>query len=177
MFSKLYLIPALCAVALAFAGATPAQAQTATPQANTPVARKDVPVSARMSMKVGALVMEDLRQFVTDDKTLGFIYLRMVLLAKQEAIGVSCAAYELDQKRMVAAMFRTMGPLTQGVEKDVAQGNLQRALRQYNTLLGGEIAVFAYDPAAYCEAGKALFKDLSEDKEAESMFVLRPTAT
>lgn len=175
MFRKITFLPTLGALVLATSGTAPLLAQPAAPEGSKPVARADVPVSARMGMHVGALVMEDLRQFVTDDKTLGSLYLRMLILAKQEAIGASCAAYELDQKRMVAMMMRTMRPLSEGVEPDVATSHLQRALRQYNTLLGGELAVFAYDPGAYCDAGKTLFKELGEYSEADSMLVLKPT--
>lgn len=174
MFRNFNLIPALGALALAVAGTTTAQAQGAPSESSKPVARADVPVSARMGMHVSALVLEDLKQYVTDDQKLGQMFLRMVILAKQEAIGASCAAYELDKQRMVALMMRTMRPLSEGVEKDVATSHLQRALRQYNTLLGGELAVFAYDPASYCEAGKTLFAELGEYPEAESILALKP---
>lgn len=173
MFRKLNLIPALCA--LAFAGAL--QAQTATPsEGNRPVARSEVPVQARMSMHVGALVLEDLKQFVTDDEALGKMFLRMVILSKQEAIGIICAAYDLDQKRMVTLMFRTMRPLSEGVEKDLATSHLQRALRQYNTLLGSELAQFAYEPTGYCDAAKDLYTDLGEYSDADTMLALKPAA-
>ncbi len=174
MFRNFRMIPALGALALAVAGTAPAVAQTAPPEGSKPVARADVPVSARMGMHVSALVLEDLKQYVTDDEKLGAMFLRMVILAKQEAIGASCAAYELDKDRMAVLILRTMQPLSEGVEKDVAISHLQRALRQYNTLLGGELAVFAYDPAGYCAAGKTLFAELGEYPEADSMLALKP---
>lgn len=85
-----------------------------------PVIRSKLPVQARMHMHVGVLVPEDLRQFVTDDEILGKMFLHMVILAKQEAIGTSCAAYDLHQKRMVALMFRTLQPLSEGVDNEAA---------------------------------------------------------
>lgn len=80
-----------------------------------------------MGMHVSALVLEDLRQYVTDDEKLGAMFLRMVILAKQEAIGARCAAYELDKDRMAVLILRTMKPLSDGVEKDVAISHLLRA--------------------------------------------------
>ena len=59
----------------------------------------------------GALVIADMRQFVTDDKTFGFLYLRMLILAQQEASEESCADYELDQKQMLAMMMHTIRAL------------------------------------------------------------------
>ena len=43
----------------------------------------------------------------------------------------SCAAYDCDQKQILAMMMRTIGPLTEGVDADLATSPLQRALRQY----------------------------------------------
>jgi len=169
MLRKLHLIPALCALVLAAA----TQAQTTVPEGSKPVPRADVPVQARMSMHVGALVLEDLKQYVTDDEKLGALYLRMLLLAKQEAIAASCAGYDLDKDRRVTLMLRTMRPLAEGMENGVASANLQRGLRQYNTLLGGELAQFAYEPTGYCNAAEDLVKELGEYPEAESMLVLK----
>ncbi|MFN3863864.1 MAG: hypothetical protein ACK4RT_06225 [Erythrobacter sp.] len=174
MFRTFKLTPTLGALALFFFGTNPALAQSAPAGANQPVARTDVPVTARMGIHVSALVLEDLKQFVTDDEKLAAMFLRMAILAKQEAIGVNCAAYEIDKERMVALMMQTMRPLSEGVEKDVATAHLTRALRQYNTLLGGELAVFADDRAGYCAAGKTLFAELGENSEADSMLALKP---
>lgn len=173
MFRKLILIPAFAALTLA----SGAQAQTQAPassQTITKVERKDVPVQARMSMHVNALVLEDLKQFVTDDEKVGALFLRMVLLSKQEAIAISCDDYNLDKQRMVALMLRTIGPINDGVDTDTASSNLNRALRQYNTMLGGELAQFAYDPTGYCTAATVLYKDLAEYPPEQSMLAITP---
>ena len=173
MLRNPFLITAACALTLSAA----AQAQNAATSVPTqPVARAEVPVQARMHMHVSAMVLEDLKQFVTDDGALGPMFLRMVILSKQEAIGKSCAAYDLDERRMVGLMLRTLAPLIEGAEKDVASSNLQRALRQYNTLLGSELAQFAYEPTGYCDAAEDLVKDLSEYSEADSVLALKPAA-
>ena len=166
MFRNIKFITAICAVALS--GTALAQSNQV-PPGSTSVARTEVPVQARMSMHVSALVLEDLRQIVPDEDKLGPMFLRMVLLSKQEAIGASCDAYTLDQKRMVAVMFRTIGELIKDQDtdkdKDAARDTLNRVLRQYSTLLGGELAQFGYDPTGFCESGKDLYKGLSEYPE------------
>lgn len=176
MFRKSDLVPVLGAIAFAIGAASPAVAlaQDAASGETKPVARADVPVTARMGMHVSALVLEDLRQFVTDEQKLGPMFLRLVLLAKQEAIGTNCTAFDLDKQQLLTLMKRTVQPLSEGVEKDVATSQLHRALRQYNTLLGGELAVFAYDPDGYCDAAAVLFKELGEDGGADSMLAIKP---
>ncbi|MFN3989189.1 MAG: hypothetical protein ACK4IS_02900 [Erythrobacter sp.] len=165
---------ALFAPAVALVGlmlAAPLAAQTAS---GPPAARGEVNPNGRIAMHVSALVMEDLKQFITDETKRSSIFMRMVLVAKQEAIGSSCAAYVVDQKRLTAVMMRAMRPLSEGVSKDVATTNLNRALRQYHTLLGGELAQFAYDPDGYCNRAKQLVTDLGEYPEAQSPLVLQP---
>lgn len=170
MIRNLILAPALAALALAAA----AQAQTAPAPQGAPAQRSEVSPNGRIAMHVGALVLEDLKQFIPDDTRRGGIYMRMLLLAKQEAIGASCAAYTLDQKRMAATMIRTMRPISEGVSKDVGNANLARALRQYHTLLGGELAQYAYDPSGYCGSARQVFDDLGAYPAEQSVLVLKP---
>lgn len=162
------LAPVLAALALAF----PAAAQTTS---GPPAVRGDVSPNGRIAMHVNALVLEDLKQFIPDEAKRSGVFMRMVLTAKQEAIGASCAGYAIDQKRLAAVMMRTMRPISEGVSKDVSTANLNRALRQYHTLLGGELAQFAYDPNAYCAHAKTVLTELSEYPEAQSPLVLKPT--
>lgn len=158
----------------AFALSAGSQALATTPTVdNKPAIRGEVPANGRASMHVHAIVLEDLKQFVTDQKVAGPLFLRMVLLSKQEAIGASCDAYSLDQKLMTGAMMRTVMPMLSGLEKDVATSNLNRTLRQYNTLLGGELAQFGYDPTGYCASGKELFDQLATYPAQDSMLVLK----
>lgn len=166
MLRTLALVPAALALALA----APASAQNAD---GPPAPRGAVGPNGRIAMHVGALVLEDLKQFVPDEAKRGAIYMRMILLAKQEAIGASCAAYALDQQRMAATMMRTMRPLSDGVSKDVGTANLARALRQYHTLLGGELAQFAYDPTGYCTNAQEVFDELGAYSGEQSILVLK----
>lgn len=163
------LAPAVAALAMALA--LPAAAQTS---GGPPAARSEVPPNGRIAMHVSAMVLEDLKQFIPDETRRGAVFMRMVLIAKQEAIGASCASYRLDQKRMATVMMRTMRPISEGASKDVATANLNRALRQYHTLLGGELAQFAHDPNAYCARAGELVSELSAYPEAQSPLVLQP---
>lgn len=161
----------IAAVLAAAALALPAAAQTT---GGPPAARSDVSPNGRIAMHVNAMVLEDLKQFIPDEAKRSGVFMRMVLIAKQEAIGASCAAYTIDQQRMAAVMMRTMRPISEGASKDVSTANLNRALRQYHTLLGGELAQFAYEPTSYCARAKDLVADLGEYPEAQSPLVLRP---
>ncbi len=167
MLRTFLLAPAFAALVLA----CPAAAQTAS---GAPAARSEVPPNGRIAMHVSAMVLEDLKQFIPDETKRSGVFMRMVLIAKQEAIGASCAAYAVDQKRLTAVMMRAMRPISQGAAKDVATANQGRALRQYHTLLGGELAQFAYDPSAYCARAKELVAELGTYPEAQSPLVLKP---
>lgn len=150
---------------------TSAAAQTAN---GKPAARSDISPNGRMAMHVNGIVLEDIKQFIPDDAARSGIFMRMVLLAKQEAIGASCADYTVDQKRLTAVMMRTMRPISDNAAKDVATANLGRALRQYHTLLGSELAQFAYDPSAFCANAKTVVAELGTDPEPQSVLVLKP---
>ncbi len=147
---------------------------TARPEGGKPVARAEVSAQARAAMHVNARVLDDLKQFVPDEETRAKMLLRMVILAKQEAIATSCAGYGLDQQRMFTMMLRTTMPLLdEKTPKDVRTANLNRALRQYNTLLGGELAQFSFNPNEYCDYAKTLMDDLGGYSEADTILVLK----
>jgi hypothetical protein len=166
----------IIAAALGMAAmATGALAQTtARPEGSKPVARAEVSPQARAAMHVSARVLEDLKQFVPDDDVRAKMLLRMVILAKQESIASSCAGYDLDQQRMFTMVYRTTMPLLgEKTPKDVRTANLNRALRQYNTLLGSELAQFSFNPKEYCDYAVTLMEDLSGYSEAETMLVMK----
>lgn len=175
MFSKIALVPALCGLALA--GAVHAQSPAA-PTDRKPVPRSEVPVQARMAMHVSALVSEDLKQLVPEDDKRGPLLLRLVLVAKQEALSHSCEGYTLDQRRHADVILRASGAVVRdkGADKDAAaaQAILNQVIRRYNTLLGGELAQFAYDPSGFCTAGKELYESLLKSPERDSLLVLNP---
>lgn len=171
MLRKFLVAAALGTAALASGALAQANAR---PEGSKPVARSEVSPQARAAMHVNARVLEDLKQFVPDEETRAKMLLRMVILAKQESIAASCAGYDLDQQRMFTLMFRTTMPLLdEKIAKDVRTANLNRALRQYNTLLGGELAQFSFDPKGYCDYAKTVVEDLSGYSEAETMLVLK----
>ncbi|MFN3989940.1 MAG: hypothetical protein ACK4IS_06755 [Erythrobacter sp.] len=171
MLRKLLVAAALGTTAIA----TGALAQaTLRPEGSKPVARAEVSAEARAAMHVNARVLEDLTQLVPDEETRAKMMLRMVILAKQEAIAGSCAGHDLDQQRMFTLMYRTTMPLLDHkTPKDARTANLDRALRQYNTLLGSELAQFSFNPREYCDYARTLMEDLSGYSEAETMLVLK----
>lgn len=180
MYRTLIVIPALVALALA----CPAAAQTAAPPADgaagTPnvkkIGRNDVSVSTRIGVEVNGHALEALRPVVTDESKLGPLFLRMVLIARQEAVGARCAAYSVDPKRQVAVMLGAIAPAVEGLEMDAAQTTTSQILRHYHTMLGGAIAQYAVDPDGFCAAGEELYKRLSGEAESEQTLILTPAA-
>jgi hypothetical protein len=172
------LIPAL--IALGLAGAATAAQSPEPPAPATPPAklvnRAEAAPQTRMSVHVNGIVLEELRSLVPDEAKLGPLFLRMVLVAKQEAIGASCDAYTVDQKRMVAVMLGTIAPAVEGLDKDKTQSTINALVRQYHTMLGGELAAAGFDQAGYCTAGKELFDQISGNVEKDKILVLMPAA-
>lgn len=61
----------------------------------------------------------------------------------------------------------------EGMEAEAVQAKLNRVLRQYHTLLGGELAQFADDPTGYCNAGKEIYESLAKGTDAGSLLALK----
>ena len=103
-------------------------------------------------------LLEELKQYVTDDEKLGALLpADAVSWPSQEAIAASSASYDLDKDRRVTLMATApCARLAEGMGK--WRGEREPPARacgsQYNTLLGGELAQFAYEPTGYCKRSR-----------------------
>jgi hypothetical protein len=172
MHRKLTLIPAL--VALGLACPAIAQPADAPAPAGKKISRAETTLSTRIAVAVNGHVLEDLKPVITDEAKLGPLFLRMVLVAKQEAVGASCVDYSVDKKRQVAVMLGSLAPALEGLEKDKAQPVVNQILRHYHTMLGGALAQHAADPDGFCAAGKDLYERLSADADGDKVLILTP---
>jgi hypothetical protein len=176
MHRTLTLIPALVALVLA----CPVAAQSAEAPANASATRKisraETTLSTRIAVAVNGHVLEDLKPVITDQAKLGPLFMRMVLVAKQEAVGANCAAYSVDRKQQVATMLGSIAPALEGLEQDKAQSTINQVLRHYHTMLGGALAQHAADPDGFCAAGKDLYERLSADADGDKVLILTPAA-
>ncbi|MFN3847064.1 MAG: hypothetical protein ACK4RZ_14745 [Paracoccaceae bacterium] len=146
-----------CALCLMpFAGAT--FAQTGDPVDPTSLSPVD-----RMNMAVASHVFETLSAYE------GMIarenILRLAIIAKQKVVSLSCDGYPLDEARFNIAMNDVIGSLmkTEGSEDGAITLPFMIAYSGFTTLLGGNLAVAAYDPAAICAEGATLRDELSEE--------------
>lgn len=150
------LRPLACAIPLlCLAGAAVAQS-------GDPVARGDLSPIDRMNMAVGTHVFETLTSM--DMIEPGDI-LRLAIVAEQKAIALTCDGYEVDEGRFSAVMAEAIGSLidTESSEGGAITLPFMIAYSGYATLLGGNLAVAAYDPDAMCALGAVLREELSED--------------
>lgn len=165
---RMFVFAAACTIGLGAA----AQAQNADPAGSKLVARNEVPVNGRMAMHVHSYALKELETVVTDRDVVQPMFLRLILIAKQEATAISCEGFEKDDKRMLPAMWRTLQPVIQGAEPGVPNARLNTALRAYNIMMGGELAIFAQDPDGYCDYGKKVVDEIGMSEDEKSLLVI-----
>ena len=132
-----------------------------------------MPVQTRMSMHVNSHALEHMQTAIADELALP-LFLRFILIAKQESTAISCAAWQLDNDRMVPIVFKAIAPLTVGSKKGKPNPRIDAAMRAYHMILGGELAQFASNPTGYCDYAKELAADLGQYKPEESVLVIKP---
>lgn len=171
MLRQFLVLAATCAIGLGGA----AQAQQAAADSGAMVRRSDVPVSARMGMHVHSYAMKELEAAVPERDIMQPLFLRLILLAKQEATAISCEGFEKDGKRMIPVMFRTLQPILQGAEPGKPNPKVEAALRAYHTMMGGELAIFAQDPDGFCEYSQQMVEELGKSEDEKSLLVITQT--
>ncbi len=139
-----------------------AVAQTAAP-AGDPVDRASLSATDRMSMAFTSHVFDTLTSYEgmmnpTD-------ILRLAIIAKQRAVAETCEGFTVDETRFNAAMQGAIGSL---IDTETSEGGaitlpFMIAYSGYATLLGGNLALAAYDPDAMCAHGAQLREELSEE--------------
>jgi len=138
----------------------------ATAQTGTPVDLASASPEARMNMAVTAHVFDYFVEFeglleVADVFSLS-------LIAKMKALSMTCEGFDLDRVRYTAAIGDVIGPLyriSADGEQPMHSGNplVTIAMSGYSMLVGGNLAVAAYNPDGFCAAGEELRAHLIED--------------
>lgn len=146
-------------------------------QTGETVDRSTLTPETRMSMAVAAHVVEYFADYegLLDDKDI----FRLAMVAKMKAIALTCEGFDIDEARYNAVMADIVGPLltlTQNPETAEPRNNLAFtiALSGYSMLLGGELAVGAYDPGKFCALGDVLRKQMAEDDALRIMIWADP---
>lgn len=145
-------------IAISLLAAAPAVASEPT---GAPVDKASVGPEGKMGIQVANYAMDSLQGIVPQPKIF-----RLMLLAKQKALAAACDEFTLDDDKYKAAMAVALEDVTRLVSPSDANPALRKVLFGYGTLLGGELAIAAYNPASYCAAGRDLRTELAEDGSA-----------
>ncbi|TCM78376.1 hypothetical protein [Rhodovulum steppense] len=153
----------ISALACAMALAAPAFAEE-----NTPVDPAQIDPVTRMNNAVFELAIERVEKLLKPGDIL-----RLMLVAQQKGLAINCAGYEVDDKRFGAVMQDIVKDITALTEQGQENLAFDIVIGSYQMALGGQMAVAAYDPAAYCAHGEELRTELAEDTEGR-VWVLAP---
>lgn len=145
----------ISALACAIALAAPALAEE-----RTPVDPADIDPITRMNNAVFDLAIERIEKLLEPGDIL-----RLLLVAQQKGLALNCVGYEMDQDRFKGVMQDIVKDITALTE--AGQDNLafDMVIGSYQIALGGQMAVAAYDPKAYCAHGEELRAELAGDTE------------
>jgi hypothetical protein len=78
--------------------------------------------------------------------------LRVLVVARQYAMASSCEGYEVDEEKFRAIMNDVVSKLAPLAEEGQNNLPIDSVMAGYYTVLGGQLAIAAYDPEAYCAA-------------------------
>lgn len=135
-------------------------APAALAQDQTPVARDEVPPDRRMGMQVHSQAFRMVETLLEPQMTL-----RMALVARQKAAAVTCDGFAVDDARFGEVMAKALEKLSSLTAAGENNLPFDTALYAYFTMFGGELAIAALDPDAYCSAAEALRTELADDAE------------
>lgn len=143
-------------------------AGSAAAQETTPVARAEVDPAKRMGMHFTSFAFKQTEQDFPPQKML-----LLAIIAKQRVAAESCEGIEIDEAKYTGVMNAAMVDVMSAAEADAKDTALNRIMYAYGLIVGGEMAVAAYDPGAYCTFGEKLRAELEEDDTEGRVFVLK----
>lgn len=132
----------------------------------TPVDRAAVGPEGKMGLQVTNYAFQTLKDVVPPQKTL-----RLLLIAKQRALATTCAEFDVDNDRFTSAMAVALEDVTKLTKPNEANLALRTTLFAYGTMVGGELAISAYNPDSYCANGRELRDELKEDPSANILIL------
>lgn len=157
------------AVLLPFFAASLASASLAFAQEGEPVAKADVPPSERMSMAVGTHAIKQMGDLIAPEKKL-----MVLMIAKQRASAQVCEGFEVDQALFTAAMSDALSEVIGLVEEGQNNLPMDVVMFNYGVMVGGELALAAYDPSAYCAAAAEMRAEFQTEEGGDKLNVLKP---
>lgn len=146
-------------------------ASVAVAQSGDPVNKADVPPSERMAMQVGAHAFEQMGDIIEPNKKL-----LILLVAKQRASAAVCEGFEVDETLFNNVMTDALSQVIGLVEDGKNNLPLDNVMFNYGVMVGGELALAAYDPAVYCAAADQLRTEFQEEEGGEKVNVLKPAS-
>lgn len=155
--------PVSAIIAISLLSAAPVAASEPT---GAPVDRASVGPEGKMGIQVANYAIESLQGILPQPKIV-----RLMLLAKQKALATACEEFTIDDAKYSAAMTVALEDVIGLVNEGEANLALRKVLFGYGTLLGGELAISAYNPKSYCAAGHDLRAEIAEDGGA-NIYVL-----
>jgi hypothetical protein len=142
-------------IAISVLSAAPVSASEPT---GAPVDRASVGPEGKMGIQVANYTIDSLQDILPQPKIF-----RLMLLAKQKALATACDEFTIEEEKYRAAMAVALEDVTKLTAESDANPALRKVLFGYGILLGGELAISAYNPASYCAAGHDLRAELAED--------------
>lgn len=99
--------------------------------------------------------------------------LRLVFAARQRAAALSCEGFAVDNAKFRKVMLDITNELAALTPEGQNNLPVDVVMAGYNQTLGGQLAVAAYDKAAFCAESARLREELLKDTEGKVM-ILKP---
>jgi hypothetical protein len=91
--------------------------------------------------------------------------LRVLIVARQSATASSCDGYEVDEEKFRTVMNDIVAKLAELTEEGQNNLPIDSVMAGYYTVLGGQLAIAAYDLDAYCAAAAEVREALKDDAD------------
>ena len=92
--------------------------------------------------------------------------LRLLVVARQRGLALNCEGFAVDEARFGLVMNDIVSDVAALTEPSQNNLPLDIVLGSYTMALGGQIAVAAYDPEAYCAEGEEVRAMMAGDNES-----------
>lgn len=123
----------------------------------------------RMTEAVDKYVFESVMRLIEPGQAL-----RLVLVARQYAASARCEGFVVDDDKYRAIMNDIVAELAKLTKEGQNNLPVDVVMAGFNTSLGGQLAVAAYDKEAFCSEAK-LFRDELKDPEGR-LLILKPAS-
>ena len=154
----------LMGCAILAAGMVPAAASAQ--EQPKPVDRAAVGPEGKMGLQVTSFAFKSLEGVVPPGKLL-----RLMLIAKQRALATACEAHTVDEARYAEGMTIALEDVAKQSNPGENNPAVDKVMFAFATMLGGELAISAYNPDSYCAYGDELKAELGEKPEAKLLIL------